>query len=202
MTSKMFGLPSTQATRSKTWGALRASAIGLSMVVASTAWAAPTVVFVATDQADTVAGQDLWRYDYTITGPGDAFGLVNLLFDYTKYTNLMSQTTDPALSLLPDTQPDTGAGTQADGLVKVSLDSGLAAGQTAAFSVDFVWLGGLAAAPGAQPFEYVDAAGFPAGGGRTSPQAGGGTVPEPSALLLAATALLALSARRRRGASA
>ena len=200
MTSKMIGSPSTQATRRKTWGALRASAVGLSMVLANAAWAAPTVVFVATDQADTVVGQDLWRYDYTITGPGDAFGLLNLLFDYTKYTSLASLTVDPALSLLPDVQPDTGAGTQADGIVQVSLDIGLTAGQTAAFSVDFVWLGGLTA-PGAQPFEYVDAA-FKTEVGRTSPQNGGGSVPEPSALLLAATALLALSARRERGAGA
>ena len=200
MTSKMIAMPRTQKPHSGAWGALRASAIGLSMVVASTAWAAPTVVFVATDQADTVAGQDLWRYVYTITGPGDVLGLVNLLFDYTKYANLMSQTADPALSLQRDVQPDTGL--PADGIVTVSLETGLAAAKTAAFLVDFVWLGGLAAAPGAQPFEYVDAAGFPAGGGRTSPQAGGGSVPEPSALLLAATALLALSARRKRGTSA
>ena len=199
MTSKMIAMPRTQKPHSGAWGALRASAVGLSMMAACAAWAAPTVIFTATDLVDIAAGEDLWRYDYTITGPGDAFGLVKLLFDYTKYANLTSQTADPALTLL-NTPPNTGL--QADGIVTVSLDTGLTAAETAAFSVDFVWLGGLAAAPGAQPFEYVDAAGSLAGGGPTSPQAGGGTVPEPSALLLAATALLALSARRKRGASA
>lgn len=175
---------------------LRAAALGLSMMAATAAWAAPAVIFVATDLADTTVGQDLWRYDYTLSGPVDAFGSVNLLFGHASYADLLSQTTDATLSLL-DTQPD--AGLLADGVVFVTPTNGLLAGDTTALSVQFVWLG--QGAPGSQPFEVVDGNGSPAGSGRSAAPAVNG-VPEPSALALALTALLALRALRRGGARA
>lgn len=198
MTSKMIGSPSTQATRRKTWGALRASAVGLSMVLVNAAWAAPTVVFTATDLVDVTAGEDLWRYDYTISGPVDAFGSINLLFSPTLYASLHAQTLDLDLSLLVQ-NPDVAA--PSDGIVFVTPISGLSAAATTTLSVDFTWLGGVGRTPGAQAFDVVDGLGSPAGGGVSRPL-NGGSVPEPSALLLAATALLALSARRERGAGA
>ncbi len=202
MTSKLQGKPSTHWLQNRPWATLRVAAVGLAMVAASAAWAAPTVIFVATDLADATAGEDLWRYAYTITGPVDAFGSVNLLFSPASYANLVSQTTDANLDLV-DTQPDTGL--PADGIVYVTPFSDLLASDTALLSVDFVWLGGSGSTPGAQKFDVVDGAGGFAGSGVTRLQSGGGTVPEPSALLLTATALLALaalSATRKHDASA
>ena len=196
MTSKLHSASSAYRPRSGPWGLVRAAAVGLTMVMASAAWAAPTVIFAATDLTDTTVGEDLWRYDYSITGPVDAFGSVNLLFSAASYANLVSQTTDANLSLL-DVQPDTLGG--GDGIVFVTPINGLLAADVAALSVDFVWLGGSGSTPGAQPFEVVDGNGGPAGTGVTRLQSGGGTVPEPSALLLTTTALLALLARRKRG---
>ncbi len=187
-----------QEARRRPWAAARAMAAGLSMVAVGAAWAAPTVLFVATDLTDTTSGQDLWRYDYTLSGPVDSFGSVNLLFSPANYANLMSQTLDTNLTLL-DVQPD--AGLPADGIVYVTALNGLLAGDTASLSVDFVWLGASGTKPGAQAFEVVDGAGSPAGGGMSQPLSGG-TVPEPSALLLSFTALLALSAKRKQRSQA
>ena len=195
MTSKLQGMHSAHWLQNT----LRAAAVGLAVMTASAAWAAPTVIFVATDLADTTAGQDLWRYAYTITGPVDAFGSVNLLFSPASYAQLVSQTSDANLNLL-DSQPDTGL--PADGIVSITPLSGLLATDTAALSVDFVWLGGVGSTPGTQAFSTVDGNGGDAGSGRTRLQSSGGNVPEPSALLLTATALLGLLALRRRGASA
>ena len=202
MTSKMQDKPSPHRLQNKPWATLRAATVGLAMAAAGAAWAAPTVIFVATDLADTTVGEDLWRYAYSISGPVDAFGSVNLLFSPASYANLVSQTTDANLGLL-ETQPDTGL--PADGIVYVTPFSDLLASDTALLSVDFVWLGGSGSTPGAQKFDVVDGAGGFAGSGVTRLQSGGGTVPEPSALLLTATALLALlalSARRKRSAPA
>lgn len=199
MTSQLQSKPCAQAPNKGPWGMVRAAAVGLVTLAASAAWAAPTVIFVATDLADTTATEDLWRYEYSITGPVDAFGAVNLLFSPASYANLVSQTADTNLSLL-DVQPVTGA----DGIVFVTPINGLLATDTAALSVDFVWLGGLGSAPGAQAFEVVDGNGNFVETGVTRLQSGG-TVPEPSALLLTAAAMLALlavSARRKRSSRA
>ncbi len=197
MTSNQHGNRRFQQTHCLPWRAMRAVAVGVSMAATAAAWAAPTVIFSATDLFDLSPGQDLWRYEYTVSGPVDAFGSINLLFSPTLYAGLGSQTLDPNLSLI-DLQPDASA--PADGIVYISPLSALLAADTAALSVDFIWLGGALNAPGSQTFQVVDSFGFPAGGG-VSRLLNGGTVPEPSALLLAATALLALSAKRKRGAA-
>lgn len=196
MTHARVNMHSLQAPLRGALAAARVGAAALTMVAACAVSAAPTVLFVATDLADTMVGQDLWRYDYTISGPVDSFGSVNLLFAPASFANLQSQSADPNVSLV-DVQPDTGA--PADGIVYATMLAGLLAADTAALSVDFVWLGGAGTAPGAQPFEVVDGSGFPAGRGVSRPASGGGTVPEPTAWLLTATALLALSIKRKRG---
>lgn len=196
MTSTLHGKSGAQRVQPALWGKLRAAVVGLSMMSACAAWAGPTAIYVATDLADTVVGQDLWRYDYTISGPLDAFGSMNLLFSPSSYADLTSHTTDANLVLL-DVQPN--ALLSGDGIVYVSPMNGLLAADTAELSVEFIWLGGSSSTPGTQPFEVVDDAGNPAGNGMTASQAGG-TVPEPSGLLLAATALLAMSVKRKRGA--
>lgn len=196
MTSRLHAEPSTQRPpQPAVWSKLRAAAVGLSMLTACAAWASPTAIYVATDLPDTVVGQDLWRYDYTISGPVDAFGSMNLLFSPSSYASLMSQTLDATLSLL-DVQPDAGA--SADGIVYISPLNGLLAADATALSVEFVWLGELGSTPGAQTFEVVDGAGNPAGTGETAVQSTS-AVPEPSTLLLTASGLLALAVRHKRG---
>ncbi|MGS0757516.1 hypothetical protein ACVBEH_24435, partial [Roseateles sp. GG27B] len=167
MTSRLHGKSSAQRLQLAPWGKLRAATVAaLSVMAVCTAWASPTASFVATDLVDSVAGQDLWRYDYTVSGPIDANWLMNLLFSPTKYANLVSQTADSNLTLLPDVQPDTGL--PADGIVQFSLNNALLAADAAALSVEFIWLGAAGSAPGAQPFEVVDSAGNPAGNGMTT----------------------------------
>ena len=198
MTSNLYSSHRAQQPQPGGWRTARAALAGLSMMAACAAWAAPTVIFTVTDLADTTAGEDLWRYDYTVSGPVDAFGSLNLLFSPALYASLQSQTLDPNLSLL-DVQPDALA--PADGIVYITPINALLAAETTALSVDVVWLGGMGSTPGSQAFEVVDGAGSLVGRGVSRPL-NGGTVPEPSALLLAATALLALTAKRKRGASA
>ena len=196
MTSRLHTESSAQrALQPAVWSKLRAVAVGLSMLAACAAWAGPTVIYVATDLTDTVVGEDLWRYDYTISGPVDGFGSINLLFSPSSYANLQSQTLDPNLFLV-DVQPDAVA--SADGIVYVTPLTGLLATDMATLSVEFTWLGGPGGTPGAQPFEIVDGGGNPAGTGTTA-LLPNGAVPEPSTLVLTATALLALSVKRKRG---
>ena len=46
----------------------------------SCAWALPTISYQATNIADLDPGEDLWHYDYAITGPLGSFESINLLF--------------------------------------------------------------------------------------------------------------------------
>lgn len=198
MRSGMQNKHNAQETRRRPWATARAMAVGLSMVAVGAAWAAPTVLFVATDLTDTTSGQDLWRYEYTLSGPVDSFGSVNLLFSPANYANLISQTLDLNLSLVVD-QPD--AGLPADGIVHVSPLNALLAGDTTTLSVDFEWLGASGTTPGTQAFEVINSDFTKVADGRSQPLSGG-TVPEPSALLLSFTALLALSAKRKQRSQA
>ncbi len=193
MTSGLHGNSSVQRRQPASWGEFRAAAVGLSMMAACAAWAGPTAIFVSTDLADTVVGEDLWRYDYSISGPVDAFGSINLLFSPSSYANLQSHALDPNLSLL-DVQPDAVA--SANGIVYATPLTGLLAGDMATLSVEFTWLGGPGGTPGAQPFEVVDGGGNLAGVGETELRVTS-AVPEPSTLLLTATALLALTVKRK-----
>jgi hypothetical protein len=165
--------------------------------VGSTANAAPIIEFVATDLADVVPGEDLWQYEYFVSGwlfqPNQGF---SVYFDQGLYTNLQSPPSfvnadwDP-ISIQPDPVLTSDGFYDALALVpNASLAS--------AFMLNFAWLGGPAATPGSQAFTLNE---FDAAGnlsflfaGQTIPRA---AVPEPSTLLLmSSVAALALLRRR------
>ena len=156
----------------------------------------PTISYQATDIADLSPGEDLWHYDYAITGPLGSFESINLLFS----PNLWALTLGPADPVFAPgfpIDPDPGLG--ADGRVTLTAMSALGAADKALAGVSFVWLGGPGG-PGAQAFEHLDDAFGVAGTGadhrRVSP------IPEPSSLALmlvggAAVSFRSLRSRRR-----
>ncbi len=162
------------------------------LLSATAAFALPTVSFVATDLADTTVGEDLWRYDYLISGPLGVFEAVNLLFSPTDYGALSSVAGAPQLDLLPI---DPDAGLPANGMLTATALTTLAAGATANATVSFVWLA-IGTQPGAQAFEHLDDGFNVIGNGLTRP------VPEASTALLLLGGLLlvpwAVSRRRTR----
>ena len=174
--------------------ALRAIGLGLGLLIGQASWASPVVSYVATDLVDTTAGQDLWNYDYSFTGPLDAGGSLNLIFSYLSYSNLLESTTDSNLSLLPF-QPDASLLT--DGIVVVVPTMALTGTDTSMLSVQFVWSGG-GRTPGSQVFEIVDLSGNPVGGGTTTALGDGSVVPEPASLALMLAALMGACVARHR----
>lgn len=174
--------------------ALRAIGLGLGLLIGQASWASPVVSYVATDLVDTTAGQDLWKYDYSFTGPLDAGGSLNLIFSYLSYSNLLESTTDSNLSLL-SFQPDASLLT--DGIVVVVPTAGLTSNDASLLSVQFVW-SVTGRTPGSQVFEIVDTAGNPAGSGTTTALGDGNVVPEPASLALMLAALLGACVARHR----
>ena len=67
--------------------ALRTWAAGAACLLATTAWAAAPQ-FTAVDLTDTTVGQDLWQYEYTLTGPLPLFNAMNILFSSADYADL------------------------------------------------------------------------------------------------------------------
>ncbi|MDT7837877.1 PEP-CTERM sorting domain-containing protein [Aquabacterium sp. OR-4] len=170
----------------------RAALMAASLCASGLATAAPVVYHSLTDEADVVPGSDTWRYDLRIEGSASAFESVSLLFTPSRFADLVSSGGGADLSLL-DVQPDTGL--PVDGMVTATLLADLTAPLT--FSVVFSWLG--QGAPGALPYEYLDANFSQVATGNTR-VAGGTTVPEPS--MLATLLLMAGAAMhwRRRAA--
>lgn len=149
---------------------------------------AVTILFVPSDVVDQVVGQDLWRYDYQVTGSFEPFGGLNLLFDPTRYGVL--SVPQPVAGVDWDVfvvQPD--AALAAPGLFTATrLIDSPALNNPA--SVQFVWLG--AGTPGAQPFEVFDASFGISETGFTQ------AVPEPRTYALYALGLLLLARRLSR----
>ena len=190
MNSQYSSNHSTAAT-SRPMATLRAVAASVALLAGSVvAWAGPAVSYMAIDLADTTAGKDLWRYDYTVTGPVDAFGGVTLHFLYGQYSDLMfaNANADPKVDIgATPTDPTAMFG---DGLATVSFPTlGLSATDTASFQVDFIWLG--TGTPGAQPYEVFNGDFTQAVSSNTT-VTGALTVPEPSGMALLAVALTAL----------
>lgn len=148
----MFDRTMNSFAASKPWGLAcgRVAAL-LALSLASFAWAAPGVTYVATDIADTNLGEDLWSYDYLITGPLDSFQSVNLLFASDAYAGISVKSFAPDLS---PTVTDPVPGLGADGQVNVTMLANLPTDSTAGLSVQFVWTGG--GVPAAQAFELLD----------------------------------------------
>jgi len=156
--------------------------------------AAFQIAYTAFDLDDVEAGKDLWRYDYVLTGHDFAVDDgVEFLFPKTFFTQadpvVPAQGWDffamPDEPLLPD------AAVVAAALEPLTSPRGL--------SVQFVWLGGVAVAPGSQQFRlYV-------GGDVDNPITGATTaagepppdpIPEPGSIVLLLAGLCALAAGR------
>jgi hypothetical protein len=159
--------------------------------VATASWAAPGITFVATNIVDVTPGLDLWQYNYLISGPLAEFESANLLFASTGYSGIYVISSDASLSPVVT---DPGAALKIDGMVTATATPAIAAGTSAALSVQFVWLG--TGAPGAQPYELLnDSFNVTSTGVTVS------AVPEASSALLMLAGLLAaapLAARRRK----
>ena len=146
---------------------------------------AATILFTATDVADTTPGQDLWEYSYQVSGltltAGQGF---TVFFDF----NLCKLLQSPPPFVNADfdlltVQPDLAL--QSNGFYDAqALRS--APSFADPFKLRFVWLGTGGTAPAAQPYT-VDNADF-----STQSQGQTTSVPEPSALAL----LLALAVFR------
>ena len=161
---------------------------------------ATTIEYVAVNLPDVVPGQDLWQYNYYVSGRTFSINQdFTIFFDYLKYSQL--QNPPPAVNpdwnllvLQPDLNlPDNGA---YDALAVANNAS-----TATVFHLTFVWLG--QGTPGSQPFtiDQLDAQGNVLGileTGNTVPR-----VPEPGSWLLCLAGLAALVCRmsKRRPAS-
>jgi hypothetical protein len=148
----------------------------LLMLSAGSAQAA-TIGFAATDVADAVPGEDLWRYDYTVSGVAFLQSqFFDIYFDPLLYGHL---TPGPA----PNADWDVLILVQPDPTVLPPFDRGrfdafaLTDNPSLAgtFSVTFVYLG--SGSPGSQPFDVFDANGNVLTSGFTTPI---GAIPEPA----------------------
>ena len=147
------------------------------------AHAATSITATPVDLVNVVPGEDLWSYDYSLSGSFAQYEGVNLLYSPTRYRNLsVLLAPDPVRWLPPSISPPDPA-LPADGLVTLSA---LAANNASnlKFEVRFVLLGG--GTPGVQNFEVFDSGFALTNTGSTTLAA---AVPEPeSALLLFAGA--------------
>ncbi len=155
--------------------ALRLLCASVALVTGTLASAA-NVQYTATNLADAVAGQDLWRLDYSVKGPFATFDALNLLFAPAQFSSLTLLSNDQGAKLDPLlSQPDAGLGTYGQLLLTAlsPLDSSFAA----KVSLRFVWSG--PGQPGAQPFEVLDGDFNVVASGQTVATA---TVPEVGAI--------------------
>jgi hypothetical protein len=155
---------------------------------------AATILFEVTDLPDLVSGEDLYRYEYSLSEfPFPAEYGFSIVFDRALYTSLESPppsvgTDWDVLSIQPDLAlPDDGL---FDALALVDAPATLSG-----FTIEFVWLGN--GVPGSQPFLIYDSAfeTIESGETRARPVA----VPETPALGLILLSLFAplLCARRK-----
>lgn len=183
-----LGLRAARVTR-----LARVALLVTAATVATHSTAAVRVTYLATDLPDSTAGQDLWSYAYTITGPLSAFESINLFFTPSNYgLDIDVSNSDVRLSSLvtpPMVAPDV------DGILSVTAVDPLGADSSAQVDVRFIWL--APGTPNAQSFELLDDQFGVVATGLTS------AIPEVSsaALFFAGLTLLAPIARRRLGSS-
>jgi hypothetical protein len=167
------------------------------VVSAPAAGAAPIIEYTAVDLADVVVGEDLWRYDYAVSGYAFAqHEGFDIFFAPDRYADLAATSPNPVdwdvIVIQPDlVLPDDGIYSAIANVTNPSL--------ALTFSVEFVWTG--SGMPGTQPFEVNqydaqhDLIQQQTGTGRTQPLGG---VPEPATLLLLGSGIGSLVYRRRR----
>ena len=182
--------------------ALRAMGLGLGLLIGQASWASPVVSYVATDLVDTITGQDLWRYDYTITGLVDESLLLN--FSFLKYLNLDASETyattgmdvaDGDAKLVVFLLASSDPVAMVAGLISVNQQDPLSAASPITMRVEFDWLG--QGAPGSQGFQVFDVVGNSTEGA-TTPPGNGNVIPEPASLALMLAALLGACVARHR----
>lgn len=170
----------------------------LVLIAASPSATATKIEFVATNLADVTPGQDLWRYDYAVSGRDF---LQSEVFDiYFNPTLYMLLTAGPPANpdwdvlILQQPNPDVLPPFQRGIFDAFSLVTSPSLAGT--FSVTFVFLG--SGNPGSQMFEIFDADSNPVESGFTS-LPGAVIIPEPStvALCLVGLAAAAIPFRRR-----
>ncbi len=143
-----------------------------------------SLMFQAVDLADVVVGQDLWEYDYALSGTGLLSGQgLTIFFDYQNYKLLQNPPPPVAGWDLLSVQPDTLL--TSAGFFDALSSNNVANLSGVNFSIKFVWMG--TGTPGAQPFYFYDSTniGTPIFSGQTS------SVPEPSVVLLGLCGLAA-----------
>ncbi len=175
----------------------------LAVAAPSALVAAPlTIQYQAIDLPDVVAGQDLWEYEYAVSGV--AF-LADQAFSTYFDPALYSTVEDPPPPVNADwdiltVQPDPALPSSGFYNPLALVDN---ASLADLFVVSFVWLGSPGTTPGSQPFtlDQFDAAGDYVAAlqtGTTTPMQSSTNVPEPSTLLLMSIGLAGLIQRRRR----
>jgi hypothetical protein len=160
---------------------------------------AATITFQATDLPNVVPGEDLWKYEYVVSGVTfEADQGFSIYFDSSLYANLESP--PPAVSSDWDIitlQPDPGLPSAGiyDSLALVDAAS---LGQP--FVLTFAWLGAPGTTPGSQAFSINQ---FDQSGnllsylelGNTSPAGTSAPVPEPSSGILLTVGVISMCRR-------
>ena len=177
----------------------RALIAGIAIITFAAPAHAAVIQFQARDLTDVVSGEDLWAYDYFVSGQtfleNQGF---SIFFNPAQYASLavtaMPSADWDVIALQPEPAlPDDGL---YDALALVS-----GASLANPFTVTFRWLGGADLAPGAQTFtvNQFDSAGALSvlETGRTVALENPATVPEPSTLALIALGAIGFAARRR-----
>lgn len=163
--------------------------------------AATTIEYRATDLTDLVVDEDLWRYEYRVSGRSffvdlgfDVYFPVAGGFQFEDLGQALPANADwDVFDLQPDAALPADGAYDALALVDAASLAGF-------FSIDFIWRG--TGAPGSQPFEIFDAS-TPGAfsileAGRTVPLRDGGQVPTPGSLGLLLGGLAVMGALRRR----
>lgn len=149
---------------------------------------AATLQYETVDLPDLVIGQDLWRYDYRVTGSFETFGGLNLLYDPAKYLALSDPQPSPSANWdVSVVSPNTAL--PAPGLFGATRLTDAPA-LNEALSVQFIWLG--SGRPGAQPYEVFNTTFDITGSGFTA------AVPEPETYTLFGLGLLVIGLRLSR----
>ena len=156
---------------------------------------AGTIEYVPTNLPDVTSGEDLWRYDYTVSG--FAFlqsEFFDIYFSPALYSTLAAEPAPNAdWDVLVLEQPRPGILPPFDRGIFDSFVLTDGPSLSGVFSVSFIYLG--SGTPGAQEFEVFDGLSNTIETGFT--RAPAGTIPEPSTFALLLIGLVAWALRFR-----